>query len=852
MSDQQSSFSAQIARSFLLLALLTVSMVGIVAYVRGREALQKAAFSRLAMTATLKEKEIIRWLESCEEDFLLIAKFPTVERDIQQLLGEPKGSEARAAAYRRLSAYFTEIAEIKPKFTEISIQNRANQIILSTDPTLEGTYEIATNLTELETVISGEKFSPIFYVSPEDGRPAVTYASKVHDPAGDRQGMILANLNLKRINDIISERTGLDETGKTYLVGSLANKTAFIARPETSISLPNGPHSEGIDAAFTGENGAGLYDDYLGEPVIGVYRWLAGVDVALLAEMSKDEALAPARRLAAAIMLVGLGAAGLLLLGVSQLARQLSFSRQQIEGYSHQLEKTAAAANSANRAKSEFLANMSHELRTPLNAILGFTQLMQRARIGAAALTDNRRSPQTEYLSIISRSGEHLLNLINDVLSMAKIEAGRTTFDPVGFDLRYLLLTLEEMLRMKAKSKALQLSFHIDERVPQFIKTDEIKLRQVLVNLIGNAIKFTDSGSVTLSVSTEIAPESVPDLTPNIAEPSAPHGSNETFSKEASTSSHRIFFQIKDTGRGVAADELAHLFDPFYQASKTRKNQQGTGLGLAISQRFVGLMEGQITVQSVPEKGSTFSFSIQTLPADPSELPTQPIGEVVGIASGQPVYRILVVEDILFARKLLVDLLSLTGFQVQSVENGEAAIAIYKTWHPHFIWMDMRMPVMDGYEATRQIRAIEHDSQQDSVKIVALTASAFEEEQKAMFASGCDDFVHKPFRTHVIFEKMAEHLGVQYLYRNDLDSAIAPTQQPDTLTAQQLQPEDLAVMPPEWIAQLHQAALEVDAERLYQLIDQIPPKHHQLAEILSTFTQNFCFDELIALAKTYA
>ena len=182
-------------------------------------------------------------------------------------------------------------------------------------------------------------------------------------------------------------------------------------------------------------------------------------------------------------MLVGLGATGVLSLGVSRLAHQLSESRKQIDRYSDQLEKTAAAANAANQTKSEFLANMSHELRTPLNVMLGFTQLMQR--------DSDRFSPQNEYLGIISRSGEHLLNLINDVLSMAKIEAGRTTFDPGDFDLRYLLLTLEEMLRMKAEAKSLHLFVTVGETVPQFIKTDEMKLRQVLVNLVGNAVKFT-------------------------------------------------------------------------------------------------------------------------------------------------------------------------------------------------------------------------------------------------------------------------------------------------------------------------------------------------------------------------
>jgi signal transduction histidine kinase/DNA-binding response OmpR family regulator len=842
--SEQPGFTTYIARSFLLLALITVYMVGTVAFVRGREALKQAAYSRLQVTATLKEQEINRWLESCEEDFLLIAEFPTVKQNIQTLLNSPPNSPAYEASYERLSAYFAEIGKKKPKFTNISIQNRANQIVLSTDPKLEGKYEISTNLTELESVVSGETFAPIFYVSPATGKPAITYSTKIYDAAGDRQGMILADLKLKRIDDIISERTGLDRTGETYLVGSLANKNAFISRADTSEIPANGPYSEGIEAAFRTENGAGLYDNYLGQPVIGVYRWLADQDLALLAEMSQTEAFAPARSLAATIMLVGLGAAGVLLLGVNRLARQLSFSRQQIEDYSQQLEQTANAANAANRAKSEFLANMSHELRTPLNAILGFTQIMQRADASS-----DRQSPKNEYLGIISRSGEHLLNLINDVLSMAKIEAGRTTFDPVNFDLHYLLLSLEEMLRMKAEAKALQLFVEVDDSVPQFIKTDEIKLRQVLVNLVGNAIKFTRSGRVTLAV-----------------EMAAPY---------------RIAFHVQDTGPGIATEELAHLFDPFYQASRTRKAQQGTGLGLTISQRFVGLMGGEITAQSELGKGSAFSFEIQAPPADSADLPV-PKGEVIALAPGQIDYRILVVEDVYSSRRLLVDLLSVTGFKVKAVSNGEQAIACYQSWQPHLIWMDMRMPVMDGYEATRRIRALQaerHGSpqnlSQDSplnsltdlqnipTKIIALTASAFEEERVAVLTCGCDDLVSKPFHTQIIFEKIAEHIGVKYLYKDNRTIAISPVetssqkaiasqQQTDKSNlSPQLRPDDLSVMPSAWLAQFHRAALEVDAEQLHQLIRQIPAEHSHLAATLSSFTRNFCFDELIALTQTH-
>ncbi|MEL6779326.1 MAG: ATP-binding protein [Cyanobacteria bacterium J06597_16] len=823
-----SGFTSRIARSFLLLSMLTVAVVGTVAYIQGRNALESAARSRLQMTATLKQKEITRWLESCEEDFLLMAEFPTVKNNIQILLTKQPDTPAYQQAYESLSAYFEEIREIKPKFTEISIQNKANRIIFSTNPELEGKYEISTNLTEVKSVVPGEKFAPNFYLSPATNRPAITYSSKVFNSENQRQGMIIANLNLKRIDDIISERTGLNEPGETYLVGSLSNKFAFLARRDTLLSAREGPRSEGIEAAFRGENGSAIYDNYEGKPVIGVYRWLAAQNIALLVEIGKVEAFAPARNLAASIVIVGLGSVAILLLGVSRLARQLSLSRRQIDRYSRQLEQTAATANAANQAKSEFLANMSHELRTPLNAILGFTQLMQRE--------SDSYGPHHKYLKTISRSGEHLLNLINDVLSMSKIEAGRTTFDPVCFDLRYLLLTLEEMFQMRAEAKAIQLRFKVEETVPQFIKTDEVKLRQVLVNLVGNAIKFTQAGHVTLSV----------------IKTSQTNSRQEDVSNDVTvTESHSLCFSIQDTGPGIDPDEVSRLFDAFFQASKTRKSYQGTGLGLSISQRFVQLLGGDIHVESAPGKGSTFSFCIQAQPADLDQLPVMPLGEVVGIVPNQPAYRILVVEDVLSARQLMVALLSQVGFGVQTAKDGESAIATYKSWHPHLIWMDIRLPIMDGYEATKRIR----DCAGPPVKIIAITASAFEKERDAVLASGCDDFVRKPFHAHLIFEKMAEHLGIKYLYKNDLPGEISQAAEAfsgeDSKPSEPIDPEHLKVMPTDWLQQLHQAAIEVDAEALQQLITQIPQEHHTLAHSLQQLVQQFCFDELIDLTGAY-
>ncbi len=907
-SNASSGFTARIARSFLILAMATVAMVGTVAYVRGRKALETATYNRLNITATLKQKEITRWLESCEEDFLLIAQFPTVKRDIQVLLTQSADTSDYQAAYQRLSTYFSEIQQTKPKFTEISIQNRANQIILSTNPDREGKYEIAANLTEVQSVVAGDKFSPNFYISPENGRPAITYANKIYEGTGDnkgkRQGMVLANLNLKRIDDIISEQTSdSKKSEETYLVGSLTNQTAFLSRRDTLVEKATGPSSKGITEAFKGQDGKGEYTNYAEEPVLGVYRWLAGQDIALLAEIGRAEAFAPARNLAGALVLVGLGATGLLLLGVSQLAQQLSASRRKIESYSQQLEQTATAANSANQAKSEFLANMSHELRTPLNAILGFAQLMQRDSLRqhekqlsnkqqtSASPSNTVTSEQTsshltssshnEYLNIISRSGEHLLNLINDVLSMSKIEAGRTIVDVVCFDLRYLLLTLEEMLRMRAESKAIQLFVKIDDAVPQFIKTDEVKLRQILVNLVGNAIKFTQKGHVTLSISkasiskTTQLPETSQTPTSTSSTVSASmqgtveqttdtHTSDRTPRQPTNTNQNdfSLFFTVQDTGSGIPADELPHLFDPFFRASRTRTTEQGTGLGLAISQRFVKMLGGEIQVQSIPNHGSTFSFAIQAQQADPEELPAEPLGEVIGLAAGQPNYRILVVEDVFSARQLLVALLSQVGFEIQTASNGKEAIAAYQTWHPHLIWMDMRMPIMDGYEATQQIRALPTAASAPPTKIIAITASAFEEERTAVLASGCDDLVRKPFSTRTIFDKMAEHIGVQYQYQKQPTASgshqppsrpavsTSPPNSPEQASGQP-SPEQMAVMPAAWLASFHQAAITVDAEALYQLISQIPEEHTPLANSLTRLTQTFCFDELVALTQTY-
>lgn len=472
------------------------------------------------------------------------------------------------------------------------------------------------------------------------------------------------------------------------------------------------------------------------------------------------------------------------------------------------LAKAKEAAEHANKAKSEFLANMSHELRTPLNAILGFTQIMSR--------DPSLKREHQENLDIIGRSGEHLLELINDILEMSKIEAGRVTLNPSNFDLYRLLKSIEEMLQLKATSRGIHLLFEWDADVPQFIAGDEGKLRQVLINLLGNAIKFTQDGGVALRV----------------------HRKTPGTVQEAIA----IEFQVEDTGPGIAPEELEHLFEPFTQTETGRKSQQGTGLGLPISRQFVQLMGGDITVTSQVDRGSTFKFSIQAKQVDPSEIESSiPTRKVKGLAPGQECKRILAVDDRQESRMLLLQLLGSLGFEVEVASNGQEAIAIWKKWYPHLILMDMQMPVMDGYEATRQIKST---TKGRSTLIFALTASAFEEERNLVLSAGCDEFLRKPFRENVLLEKIAQHLGIEYLYQESEPSP-SPAEQ---LPVRPLE-DYLAEMKPEWIEELYQTAIKGFDDEMVLLIDEIPDSLSPLSQQLSEWAHNFRFDCVVSLIE---
>lgn len=475
--------------------------------------------------------------------------------------------------------------------------------------------------------------------------------------------------------------------------------------------------------------------------------------------------------------------------------------------YGEQLEETVKqrtaelllardAAEAANKAKSVFLANMSHELRTPLNAILGFSSMMR----SDAMLTPS----QTEYLDIINRSGEHLLALINDVLEMAKIEAGRLQLEVAPLDLGGLVRDVADMMQLRAEEKNLYLRLDQSSEFPRYIRGDEARLRQVLVNLVGNAVKFTREGGVTIRL--------------GLKQNGATH----------------LVIEVEDTGPGIDIEDQKRVFNPFVQLAEGAE-QKGTGLGLAISRQFIELMSGTITLESTLGKGSVFHIEIPVELASNAEVknPYEGQGEVIGLAPGHPRFRILIAEDQRENQLLLQELMALIGLESKIAENGAKCVRLFQEWHPHLIWMDRRMPLMDGEEATRRIRQLPGG---DKVKIVAVSASAFKEQQQQMVDAGMDDFVSKPYRFNEIYDCLAHQLDLTYVHRTEVSTPTA------------LGKSNIAVLAtvPETLRRELIKALEcLDTERITALLTQLMEADPELGARLFQLAKKFDYQSIL-------
>jgi PAS domain S-box-containing protein len=459
----------------------------------------------------------------------------------------------------------------------------------------------------------------------------------------------------------------------------------------------------------------------------------------------------------------------------------------------------------ANRSKSVFLANMSHEIRTPMNAILGFSQLMLR---------DQDLTPrQCQYLGTINRSGEHLLALINDILEMSKIEAGRTTLNPSTFDLPVLLNDLEMMFRVRTDEKKLSFSVATIGDVPQFIVSDINKLRQVFINVLGNAVKFTEEGGVGVRVRVDRQGPTGPCL--------------------------RV--EVEDTGPGISIDDQNKLFRYFEQTKTGQQAGTGTGLGLAISREFVRLMGGDIMMSSQVGRGSIFIIHLPLTEGEAQAVQAKDsLRHVLRLQPGQETCRVLIADDIEDNRQLLAQLLAPVGFEIRLATNGVEAVQEFEEWRPHLILMDFRMPVVDGHEAIRRIRGMAGG---EDTKIIAVTASAMDDNRQELMGIGADDFIGKPFREAELFQKIHVHVGVEYHYAED------PTAAAQGEVAE-LTPDFLADWPQEIIDSMREAVITADLDQLLATIQEMETRDPRIAQGLRRLAESFQYQKLLDLFPT--
>lgn len=507
--------------------------------------------------------------------------------------------------------------------------------------------------------------------------------------------------------------------------------------------------------------------------------------------------------------------------------RQLQQEREELTAKQVQLERDRLRAEVASQAKSEFLANMSHELRTPLNAILGFTEIIS----GDPQLNPSHRN----YLDNIYRSSQYLLELIDDILDLSKIEAGRMGLEESQFDLHSTIDSVMVLFQNQAKQKGLQLVLELQPDVPRYVKGDRKKLRSCLVNPLSNALKFTQHGSITLRVSCGLS---------DAPSPQHPTGM-------------MLHVEIQDTGVGIAPEELDRVFEAFVQTQIGWQSGNGTGLGLTITRQFVRLMGGEISIDSGVGEGTRVKFSARITPWE-RESETVEIDRlnVVGWQPGQPSFRILVVDPDAESRLLLMAQLQRIGFEVSSAQSGSNAIEVWERWEPHLMLLDVQMPVTDALTAIRQIRHRQRmRTTEKPTAIVAtiahpgeqLDSVTTEEAKQDLLASGCDAVVDKPMSDTIVANTIARFLGVCYRYesRSGTKSASLSFAEIESCLSSQLKE-----MPLLWVRSLNQAANEVNEILVFQLIERIPNDRVQLAECLLALARDFRLDTIVRLTES--
>ena len=469
-----------------------------------------------------------------------------------------------------------------------------------------------------------------------------------------------------------------------------------------------------------------------------------------------------------------------------------------------ELNITKEEAESANKAKSIFLANMSHELRTPLTAILGFTYILRNA--------SDTTTEQMEKLNIVSNSGENLLDLINNILDISKIEAGHIKREDSETNLKQLIIEIESLMFLKIKEKGLGFNIKLAADLPEDIMVDSAKLRQVLINLIANAVKYTEKGEVSLSI-------------------------NALENKSADRI--RLRFEVQDLGSGIKEKDKKIIFSSFHQVGNQPLLESGTGLGLAICEQFVKLMDGQIAVESEVGNGSLFYFDIQagTVSTLEKKFYEGLHRRVKCLAEGEKHYNILIAEDKPENRLLLRNILEPAGFKIREAVNGQEAVDIFEQWRPQLIFMDIRMPVMNGLQATRYIKKTKGGTE---TKIVALTAHAFDEDRLEIFQAGCDEIVRKPYHETDIFNSLGKQLKVKFLYEDENLSN-------QDIKKYKINEEDFKKIPAVLIKKLQEATVLLDNKKCLKLAEKISAYNNDMSATFTLMIKDLKYKEILSL-----